>query len=760
MKKLLSTLLVLLCMTSFTSAQEKKAFTLDDVIPGGNNYYNLIPKNLPGLQWWGNICVRTNIDDIKEINNRTGKETVLVTLEDVNKALQKGEKTYKFSLPIKKLHSLQRASLPWGDKSVIMFAGKVGNDNESTTYMFFYDFRQKELINMFRIKEENATNFDFCKENGYLAYTAGDHLYIIREGEIATAINPEETKEETSNNIIYGQAVHRNEFGITKGTFWSPNGSFLAFYRMDQSMVTDYPQVNTTTRIATLVPDKYPMAGTVSHKVTIGIYNIETGKIIYLQAGDPTDRYFTNISWSPDEKNIYVIELNRDQNHAQLVQYNAETGEKQAILYEEKHSKYVEPQHPIVFLPWDNTKFIYWSQRDGYHHLYLMNTQKPQQGKWETGKDTDDTYCEYLQTTPLTQGDWLVQQILGFNTAKKEIIISSTEISPLQTNIFSLNIKNKKRSLIGNENGMHSALLSKDGTYLIDYFTSNEVPCEINILPTNGNKGVNLLTATDPMKEQYNLPEISIGTLKAADGKTDLYYRLIKPVNFDPNKKYPAIIYVYGGPHAQMIHNTRFYDARGWDLYMAQQGYVMLTVDGRGSDNRGLLFENCTFRELGTEEMKDQVEGAKFLQSLPYVDDQKIGVHGWSFGGFMTTNLMLTYPNIFKVGVAGGPVIDWQFYEIMYGERYMDMPQTNPEGYKNSNLRNKAGNLKGRLEIIIGGMDPTCVPQHTITFLRACIDAGTHPDLFIYPEDGHNMVGHDRIHLHEHITRYFIDHLK
>ena len=760
MKKLLSTLLVLLCMTSFTSAQEKKAFTLDDVIPGGNNYYNLIPKNLPGLQWWGNICVRTNIDDIKEINNRTGKETVLVTLEDVNKALQKGEKTYKLSLPIKKLHSLQRASLPWGDKSVIMFAGKVGNDNESTTYMFFYDFRQKELINMFRIKEENATNFDFCKENGYLAYTAGDHLYIIREGEIATAVNPEETKEETSNNIIYGQAVHRNEFGITKGTFWSPNGSFLAFYRMDQSMVTDYPQVNTTTRIATLVPDKYPMAGTVSHKVTIGIYNIETGKIIYLQAGDPTDRYFTNISWSPDEKNIYVIELNRDQNHAQLVQYNAETGEKQAILYEEKHSKYVEPQRPIVFLPWDNTKFIYWSQRDGYHHLYLMNTQKPQQGKWETGKDTDDTYCEYLQTTPLTQGDWLVQQILGFNTAKKEIIISSTEISPLQTNIFSLNIKNKKRSLIGNENGMHSALLSKDGTYLIDYFTSNEVPREINILPTNGNKGVNLLTATDPMKEQYNLPEISIGTLKAADGKTDLYYRLIKPVNFDPNKKYPAIIYVYGGPHAQMIHNTRFYDARGWDLYMAQQGYVMLTVDGRGSDNRGLLFENCTFRELGTEEMKDQVEGAKFLQSLPYVDDQKIGVHGWSFGGFMTTNLMLTYPDIFKVGVAGGPVIDWQFYEIMYGERYMDMPQTNPEGYKNSNLRNKAGNLKGRLEIIIGGMDPTCVPQHTITFLRACIDAGTHPDLFIYPEDGHNMVGHDRVHLHEHITRYFIDHLK
>ena len=295
---------------------------------------------------------------------------------------------------------------------------------------------------------------------------------------------------------------------------------------------------------------------------------------------------------------------------------------------------------------------------------------------------------------------------------------------------------------------------------LIDYFTSNNVPREISILPTTGKKGTTLFTATDPLKGNYNLPEITVGTIKAADGETDLYYRLIKPVNFDPNKKYPAIIYVYGGPHAQMIHNTRFYDARGWDLYMAQQGYVMLTVDNRGSDNRGIKFENCTFRHLGTEEMKDQVQGAKFLQSLPYVDADKIGVHGWSFGGFMTTNLMLTYPDIFKVGVAGGPVIDWQFYEVMYGERYMDTPQANPEGYKESNLRLKAGNLKGRLEVIIGGMDPTCVPQHSISFLRACIDAGTHPDFFIYPEDGHNMMGHDRVHLHEHITRYFLDHLK
>lgn len=725
-------LVCLFCMTATASfAQEKKSYTLEDVIPGGNNYFNLVPKNIPGLQWWGDVCVRTDVENIVTINVRNGKETVLVTLDEVNEALLNGEKPFQPTQELKQLRTLMGASLPWGDQKVITF--RQGN------YMIWYDFGQKKISNLFRLNEK-AANLDFCKENGYVAYTVGSNLCIAHEGEKDLQINPDEKKADPMD-IVYGQAVHRNEFGIYKGTFWSPKGNCLAFYRMDQSMVTAYPQVNTTTRIATLEPDKYPMAGMTSHKVTAGVYHIQSGKTVYLQAGDPTDRYFTNISWSPDEKSIYVIELNRDQNHSQLVRYNAETGAKEAMLFEETHPKYVEPQHPIVFLPWDSNQFIYWSQRDGFHHLYLYNK-------------------EGQLIKQLTQGDWLVQDILGFNTARKEMIIASTEISPLQTNIFSLNAKTGKRTLLGQQDGTHSARLSASGTYLIDNFTSFNVPREISILPTNGKTGVNLLTATDPMKEQYNLPEITLGTIKAADGKTDLYYRLIKPVNFDPNKKYPAIIYVYGGPHAQLIHNNRFYDARGWDLYMAQKGYVMLTVDSRGSDNRGLEFENCTFRQLGVEEMKDQVEGAKFLQSLPYVNADKIGVHGWSFGGFMTTNLMLTYPEIFKVGVAGGPVIDWQYYEVMYGERYMDTPQTNPEGYKNSNLKLKAGNLKGRLEVIIGGADPTCVPQHSYTFLRACIDAGTHPDFFVYPEDGHNMMGRDRVHLHEHITRYFEDHLK
>ena len=595
-----------------------------------------------------------------------------------------------------------------------------------------------------------AANQDWNQESRSLAFTIGNNLYVT------TANGQESQVTNEPDGVLCGQSVHRDEFGIHKGTFWSPKGNLLAFYRMDQSMVTDYPQVNTSTRIATLEPDKYPMAGMTSHQVTIGVYNPATQKTIYLKAGDPTDRYFTNVSWSPDEKSIYVIELNRDQNHAQLMRYNATTGEQEALLYEEKHPKYVEPQNPITFLPWDETKFIYQSQKDGYNHLYLFDLANGMMHPIET----EGPNKLFIPQQQITKGEWLVQRILGFNEKTKEVIIMSTEISPLQSNAFAVHLKTGKTRLIGANEGVHRVQLSGSGKYVIDSYSSHNVARNIEILPVSGKgKSHNLLTATHPM-EAYNMPEITLGTIKAADGKTDLYYRLVKPVNFDANKKYPAVIYVYGGPHAQNITDTYNYGVRGWELNMAQLGYVMLTVDNRGSSNRGLEFEYCTPRQLGVEEMKDQMKGGELLKSLGYVDAERIGVHGWSFGGFMTTNLMLTYNDTFKVGVAGGPVIDWKLYEVMYGERYMDTPESNPEGYKNSDLTQRAGDLKGRLQIIIGANDPVCVPQHSIAFLRACINAGTHPDYFIYPGDGHNMAGRDRIHLHERITRYFEDYLK
>lgn len=596
-----------------------------------------------------------------------------------------------------------------------------------------------------------------------------------------------------SADILYGQSVHRDEFGISSGLFWSPDGKRLAFYRMDQSMVSKYPQVNITpfaqtqvydqrytdkqryenqpagstsavSRCATYEPDAYPMAGEASHKVTVGIYDTEKGTTTYLDCGAPIDRYFTNIAWAPDNRSLYLIEVNRDQTDATLDQYDITTGKKVATLIREHNDKYYEPMQPIRFLPWDATKFIYVSRRDGFNHIYLYQLN-------------DNSAKELRQ---LTKGDFEVIRFIGFNPSGKSIIYASNESHHLNQSLYSVDMKAKRR-LLGNAEGWHSATkLSASGKFIIDSYSTPTSPRIIDLINTQTGKARNLFTAADKWVEGgFNIPEIKVGTLKAADGKTDLYYRMVMPVGFDPSKKYPAIIYVYGGPHAHNIDNSYRYATRGWDIYMAQRGYVMLCVDNRGSEHRGLEFEQATFRQLGWVEMQDQLKGVELLRSLPYVDSNRLGVHGWSFGGYMTTSLLCSFddddiPNggytpaangtfhgkcPFRAGVAGGPVIDWRFYEVMYGERYMDTPQTNPEGYANTTLLNKAQNLRGRLMIIYGYNDPTCVPQHTLSFLRACIDKGTYPDLFTYPGDGHNMFQKDRVHLHEVITRYFEDHL-
>ncbi|MBR5963596.1 MAG: S9 family peptidase [Bacteroidaceae bacterium] len=567
----------------------------------------------------------------------------------------------------------------------------------------------------------------------YKSFTRENNLFV------STADGKEIQVTDEPKGVVCGQSVHRNEFGINGGTFWSPKGNLLAFYRMDERMVTDYPQIDYAARFAELRPDKYPMAGMTSHVVSIGIFNPATSETVWLETGNTVDRYLTNVSWSPDEKKVYVIELNRDQNHSQLVRYDAATGAREAILIEETSEKYVEPLHPIVFLPWDDSQFIYQSQKDGYNHLYLYNT--------------DGTLIRQL-----TKGEWVVENIVGFNTKKKLIIYQSRETSPLSITTWKVTLKGK-RTLLGDSEGTHRIVLSESGNQFIDTYSKPDVPRRIQLVNVISGKSETLFEAADPWAE-YDVPEITVGTLKAADGVTDLYYRLVKPTNFNPAEKYPAVVYVYGGPHAQNVSGGWNWDVRGWDIYMAQLGYVVFTLDNRGSAGRGLAFENSTFRHLGREEAKDQMEGVKLLQSLPFVDAERIGVHGWSFGGFMTITMMTTYPEVFKVGVAGGPVIDWKYYEVMYGERYMDTPQDNPDGYAESSLLNKAGKLKGKLQIIIGGNDDTVVPQHTMAFLRACIDAETQPDLFIYPAQGHNMVGRDRIHLHQRITQYFEDYLK
>ena len=708
------------------SMSAQKLFTLEDLNYGGNNFHNMVPKNRY-TAWWGDQLVRTDAEFCALIDKNTGKETSLFSLDDVNQWVESAGNI--------KVHSFYHATFPYPNQPLVLL-------NASKTRMLV-NWKTKQLVWKQDTKDESSA--DWNAQSRAVAFVKGDNLYVCN----AQGTHKQLTKD-GSRDIVYGQSVHRDEFGIYKGTFWSNDGQKLAFYRMDQSMVADYPLVDIDTRIATETPVRYPMAGEKSHLVTVGIYDLKTDKTVYLNTGDPTDRYFTNIAWSPDGKLIYLIELNRAQNHYSLDAYDATTGNKTATLYTESSDKYVHPMHAITFLPWDNSRFILQSEKDGYNHLYLFDT---------SGK----------QIKQLTTGKWIVIDMMGFNAKTKEAIILSTEASPIQNNLYAVNLQTGARRLLDNgkgchanttgEGGSHKIALSSSGQWILDSYTEPTVPRNIDIVNVASAKATRYFTADNPWKG-YTVPEYSCGTIKAADGTTDLYYRMVKPTNFDPNKKYPTIIYVYGGPGVRNVEARWHYWSRGWETYMAQKGYLLFILDNRGSSARGLAFEQATFHHLGVEEVKDQMKGVEYLTSLPYVDKNRMGVHGWSFGGFMTTNLITTHPEVFKVGVAGGPVIDWKWYEVMYGERYMGTPQNNPKGYAESSLLPKAKNLKGKLQIITGMNDPVVVPQHCLNFLQECIKVGTQPDFFVYPGEPHNMRGHQSTHLHERISQYFDDYLK
>ncbi|MES2456751.1 MAG: DPP IV N-terminal domain-containing protein [Bacteroidota bacterium] len=569
---------------------------------------------------------------------------------------------------------------------------------------------------------------------GYVAYLDNFNLFVDKNG------TQKQVTTDGSENIVYASSVHRDEFGITKGTFWSNSGKLLAFYRMDQSMVTDYPIIDWTTRPAKNVNIKYPMAGDKSHEVTVGVYNAETGTVVYLKTGEPVEQYLTNIAWSSDDKYVYIAVLNRGQNHMKLNQYDAVSGDFVKTLFEEKDEKYVEPLVPMLFLKNDPTKFIWQSNRDGWNHLYLYGIN----GKL---------------LKQLTKGQWEVLDVKGFDAKGGRLFYVTTEESAITRNLYALDLKSGKSQRITHGRAVHNTQLSTSGNTIIDNFSSPDEPRVLQVVETGSLKVKTLLSAANPLAD-YATANSSIFTFKNKSGD-DLYGSLYKPVDFDAGKKYPVIVYWYGGSHAQLILNSWNAGAGDyWFRYMAERGYVVLTIDTRGSDNRGKVFEQSMFRLAGDVQMEDMLSAVDYLKAQPYVDAANMGLFGWSFGGFNTVDFMVSHPGVFKAAVAGGPVISWAFYEVMYTERYMDTPQENPEGYAATYLSNKVERLKGKLMLIHGQQDPVVVQQHSVDFVKHAVDKGIQVDYMIYPGHEHNVIGKDRAHLYQKVTDYFMQNLK
>ena len=701
MKKNNILLIICLLFGSISSFAQQKTLTIEDAVLG--YYKGLYPEGLDNLNWVNNGDQYVYFKDNQLIfkNTKDNKDFKTLSLTDFQGAYPE-------------LGRIPRISFIDNDNLIFRNSKGYQKWNYTNNSKVSFDI------------PEGAENIDFNENTGAIAYTKANNLYV--DSEAVTNFK--------DKNIVAGQAIHRSEYGITKGTFWSPKGNLLAFYQKDETEVTEYPLVDLTTTPATPKPIKYPMAGDKSEKAKIGIYNLSTKKTTYLDIDTNDYHYLTNLTWSPDEKYVLIAEINRATTKYDLNRYDVTTGKKINTILTETNEKWVEPENQAVFIPNKPDEFLWLSQKDGFKNIYYYTTS----GKLKK---------------QLTNYKWVVKDILGFSNDNKYVIISGTGEDPRNTQTFKVSLSNGKTTNLTPTPGTHNSKLSKNGEYLIDTFSSLEIPEIIQIINVKSGKKSIINKSENPLKD-YKLGETEFLELKAEDGQT-LYGRMIKPANFNPNKKYPVLVYVYGGPHAQMVTNSFLGGASMWmPAFATLNDYLVFTVDNRGSANRGFGFESLIHRQLGEIEMKDQLTGVDYLKSLPYVDADRLSINGWSFGGFMTTSLMLRHPGVFTTAVAGGPVIDWRMYEVMYGERYMDTPQENPEGYAKNKVSNYIKNLNGKLLIITGSVDPTVVPQHSMSLLKAAVDDNIQIDFFSYPMHEHNVRGKDRVHLIEKIVDYIV----
>ncbi len=719
MKKIIFLFLVFAVFSQTIIAQEK-LLTMEEAVVKQRT--TLAPSRFKQLMWvkgsntdYSYIATTETQEALVTMKPDNLDPTTFLGLSKLNEALAiAGQSTVK-SFPM----------IQWKNSKEFTF--------ELDKKLLNYNYDTKKItIEATRDFGEDAENMDVATKTSYVAFTVKNNLFIYDGKNNLIVTNDKD------ENIVNGKSVHREEFGIIKGTFWSPKGNLLAFYRMDQTMVADYPIIDWTSRPAKNENIKYPMAGDNSHEVTVGIFNVSNGKTVFLKTGEPQEQYLTNIAWSVDEQHVYIAVLNRDQNDMKLNSYNAVTGLFEKTLFEEKQEKYVHPMHSMIFLPNTSGQFVWQSERDGFNHLYLYNN--------------DGTLVKQI-----TKGSWVITDFAGFDAKGTKVFYTSTTESGITRNFYSVEIKSGKTTRITSGDGTHTCMLNSNGTYIIDNFQSTSIPRNINVISTNGKKSKIIYTAKNPLAD-YKLGEMIVFKLKSENGD-DLFCRLFKPVAFDSTKKYPVIVYLYNGPGAQMINNTWNGGGDLWFQYMAERGFVVFTIDGRGSNNRGLAFEQAIFKHVGVVEMKDQMVGVNYLKSKKYVDINRMGIFGWSYGGFMTTSIMTRYPDVFKVAVAGGPVIDWSYYEVMYTERYMDTPQSNPEGYKEARVINYIDNLKGKLLLIHGAQDNVVVWEHSMQFLKACVDKNKQVDYFVYPGHEHNVLGKDREHLYQKVTDYFMQNL-
>jgi dipeptidyl-peptidase 4 len=542
--------------------------------------------------------------------------------------------------------------------------------------------------------------------------------------------------DDGSATLLNGELdwVYPEELDLSTAYWWSPDSKRIAYMQFDIAHEFVYPQVSLTGLRAFAEPERYPQAGTANADVHVGVVAASGGATHWMDLGETRGFLIARVHWTPDSTRLAIERMNRVQNHLDLILADASAGASHPILSE---SDPYWINHNDLFRFIGKDEFLWGSERDGHRHLYLYSLEGQQRKR-------------------LTEGEWEVTDLAGVDESHQKVYFVSTEASPLERQLYSVKLNGKDRTRISHEAGSHEISMSPTADFYLDTFSSATDPPRGDLYTAGGEKSAGF-RAPKTFNEEYALQRAEIVQLKSEDGKV-LYGRLIKPTNFRAGEKYPAVVMVYGGPGVQTVLNA--WSGADWAQALAARGFVIWELDNRGSSGRGHAFETPLFHRFGKAELADQLEGVRYLLAQGFVDPARVGIYGWSYGGFMTLYSLLNAPEVFRVGIAGAPVTNWRNYDTIYTERYLGLPAENSEGYRASSPVDYAANLKSKLLIVHNFEDDNVLFQNTVQMTDALEQAGKLFDMAIYTGKSHGVTGPVRKQLLETLTDFFEKHLK
>lgn len=712
----------LLAVLSFQSVTAQKRITMEDIW----QKYTFSPRNVSGFNFQtdGKSYTRLENGKIRSYDFLSGDFVSdifdVTTVQDQAK-LEKGFDSYAFSTDEAKL--------------LISTETEPIYRHSTRANFFVYDRAAKSFTPLFEEGKQMYATFNPAADK--VAFVFNNNLYVkdLKSGNVTQI-----TEDGEYNHIINGATdwVYEEEFAIARGFEWSPDGKNIAFLRFDESEVKEFTmQMYNDELYPEHVTFKYPKVGEKNSVVTVHIYNLESDKTTQVDTGSEADMYFPRIKWTQDPSKLCVYRMNRHQNQLELLLADAQTG-KTSLLFKEVEDQYIEEGllDNLVFLK-DGQHFLWSSEKDGWRHLYLYNMQ---------GKLVEQ----------LTKGSWEVTAFYGVDEKNGLVFYQAAETSPLQRHVYSVDLKGKNKKQLSKEEGWNTADFSSTFDYYeLIHSTANTPPT----FAVYDRKGKLIRTLEDnqnlrKLQQEYGVSPVEFFDFATSEG-VNLKGYMIKPADFDKNRKYPVFMYLYGGPGSQQVTDSWGGSNYWWFQMLAQQGFIIACVDNRGTGGRGEAFKKATYLQLGHYETIDQIEAAKYLGGLPFVDKNRIGIFGWSYGGYMSSLCLLKGNDVFKAAIAVAPVTSWKWYDSIYTERYMRTFAENEDGYKNNSPVYFADRLKGNYLLVHGMGDDNVHFQNTVEMANALIKANKQYDTYFYPNRNHGIYGGvTRLHLYNKMTNF------